>query len=59
MAVDPSLYPDIEGSTDTETLFFLALTFGLTDDPPAARRPRRRPGREGRPRPRRRATRCT
>jgi glutamine amidotransferase len=36
LAVDPSLYPAIEGSTDTETLFFLALTFGLTDDPPAA-----------------------
>ena len=33
VAVDPSLYPDIEGSTDSETLFFLALTFGLTDDP--------------------------
>jgi predicted glutamine amidotransferase len=33
MAVDPALYPDIEGSTDSETLFFLALTFGLTDDP--------------------------
>ena len=36
MAVDPSLYPDIEGSTDSETLFFLALTFGLMDDPPRA-----------------------
>ena len=36
MAVDPSLYPDIEGSTDSETLFFLALTFGLADDPPTA-----------------------
>jgi predicted glutamine amidotransferase len=36
MAVDPSMYPMIEGSTDTETLFYLALTFGLTDDPPAA-----------------------
>ena len=36
MAVDPSLYPLIEGNTDTETLFFLALTFGLTEDPPAA-----------------------
>ena len=36
MAVDPSLYPDIEGSTDSETLFFLALTFGLNDDPFAA-----------------------
>jgi glutamine amidotransferase len=33
VAVDPSLFPDIEGSTDSETLFFLALTFGLTDDP--------------------------
>ena len=32
-AVDPSLYPDIEGSTDSEALFFLALTFGLEDDP--------------------------
>jgi predicted glutamine amidotransferase len=32
VAVDPSLFPDIEGSTDSETLFFLALTFGLTDD---------------------------
>jgi glutamine amidotransferase len=36
VAVDPSLYQQIEGSTDTETLFFLALTFGLTDDPPTA-----------------------
>ena len=34
MAVDESLYPEIEGSTDTEALFFLALTFGLADDPP-------------------------
>jgi glutamine amidotransferase len=33
MRVDPILYPDIEGSTDSETLFFLALTFGLADDP--------------------------
>jgi len=33
LAVDPSLYPDIEGSTDSEALFFLALTFGLTEDP--------------------------
>ena len=36
MAVDASLYPNFEGSTDTETLFFLALTFGLADDPPTA-----------------------
>ena len=34
--VDPALYPFIEGSTDSETLFYLALTFGLEDDPPAA-----------------------
>lgn len=36
LAVDPALYPDIDGSTDSETLFFLALTFGLQDDPPLA-----------------------
>ncbi|MGZ5416335.1 MAG: class II glutamine amidotransferase [Nocardioides sp.] len=35
-AVDPTLFPEIEGSTDSEMLFFLALTFGLRDDPPAA-----------------------
>lgn len=35
-AVDPSLYPEIEGSTDSEMFFYLALTFGLEDDPPAA-----------------------
>jgi glutamine amidotransferase len=34
--VDPSLYPAIEGGTDTEVLFHLALTMGLEDDPPAA-----------------------
>lgn len=33
MAVDPSLYPEIEGSTDTEVFFFLALTFGLEQNP--------------------------
>lgn len=32
-AVDPALFSDIEGSTDSEALFFLALTFGLNDDP--------------------------
>jgi predicted glutamine amidotransferase len=36
MAVDSSLYPAIEGSADSEVMFFLALTFGLQDDPPAA-----------------------
>ncbi len=36
LAVDPSLYPDIQGQADTEVLFHLALTFGLQDDPPKA-----------------------
>ena len=36
LAVDPSLYPAIEGSADSEVMFFLALTFGLEHDPPAA-----------------------
>jgi predicted glutamine amidotransferase len=36
LAVDPSLYPQIQGQADTEVLFYLALTFGLKDDPPAA-----------------------
>ena len=36
LAVDESLYPYMEGSADSETLFYLALTFGLEDDPPAA-----------------------
>ena len=36
LAVDPELYPCIEGSTDSETLFYLALTFGLEDDPARA-----------------------
>jgi glutamine amidotransferase len=36
LAVDPSLYGDIEGSTDSELFFYLALTFGLEDDAPGA-----------------------
>jgi predicted glutamine amidotransferase len=36
LAVDPSLYAEIEGTTDTEVFFHLALTFGLEGDPPAA-----------------------
>jgi glutamine amidotransferase len=36
LAVDPALYPLIEGTTDSEVLFFLAVTFGLEDDPPGA-----------------------
>jgi predicted glutamine amidotransferase len=34
--VDPSLFPYIEGQTDSEVLFYLALTLALEDDPPAA-----------------------
>lgn len=33
LAVDESLYPEIAGHADTEILFYLALTFGLEDDP--------------------------
>jgi predicted glutamine amidotransferase len=36
LAVDPSLFSEIEGTTDTELLFHLALTHGLEEDPPAA-----------------------
>jgi glutamine amidotransferase len=36
LAIDPEFYPEIEGTTDSETLFHLALTFGLAEDPPAA-----------------------
>jgi glutamine amidotransferase len=34
--VAPALYPFIEGSTDSEVFFYLALTFGLEADPPGA-----------------------
>lgn len=33
LAVDPDLYDDVTGSTDSEVLFYLALTFGLDRDP--------------------------
>lgn len=33
LAIDPSLFPEIEGSTDSEVVFYLAITFGLEDDP--------------------------
>jgi predicted glutamine amidotransferase len=36
LAVDESLYAQMEGSADSEMLFYLALTFGLEEDPPAA-----------------------
>src|SRR3954447_13286731 len=36
LAVDPELFADIQGSTDTEVVFGLALTHGLAEDPIAA-----------------------
>jgi predicted glutamine amidotransferase len=36
LAVDPDLYRSIAGSTDSEVMFYLALTFGLREDPVAA-----------------------
>lgn len=36
LEVRPDLYPEIEGSTDSEMFFYLAVTFGLEQDPPEA-----------------------
>jgi predicted glutamine amidotransferase len=36
LAVDPARFPDVHGSTDTEVVFHLALTYGLEQDPIAA-----------------------
>ncbi|MDG4823680.1 class II glutamine amidotransferase [Asanoa sp. WMMD1127] len=36
LEVDADLYPLIQGSTDSEAMFYLALTYGLRDDPVAA-----------------------
>jgi len=36
LAVDPAYFPAIGGSTDSEVMFHLALTFGLQADPVAA-----------------------
>jgi predicted glutamine amidotransferase len=33
LQVDPVLFRGIEGSTDSEVMFYLALTFGLSEDP--------------------------
>ena len=33
LAIEPSRFADIHGSTDTEVVFYLALTFGLEHDP--------------------------
>jgi predicted glutamine amidotransferase len=36
LAIDADLFPSITGSTDSELMFYLALTFGLQDEPVAA-----------------------
>ncbi|MER5930810.1 class II glutamine amidotransferase [Streptomyces sp. NPDC002054] len=36
MAVDPALFPAIEGSTDSEVMFYLAVTYGLDQDVPGS-----------------------
>lgn len=36
LAIDPELFAEVEGSTDSELFFYLALTFGLAEDPPEA-----------------------
>ncbi|MFJ2592338.1 class II glutamine amidotransferase [Streptomyces erythrochromogenes] len=36
LLVDPVLFNDIEGTTDSEMMFYLAITFGLDQDPPGA-----------------------
>ena len=36
MQVDPALFPEILGTTDSELMFYLTLTFGLEKDPIAA-----------------------
>jgi predicted glutamine amidotransferase len=33
LAVDPGMFADVQGSTDTEVVFHLALTLGLENDP--------------------------
>ncbi|MFD3532228.1 class II glutamine amidotransferase [Streptomyces sp. NPDC058664] len=36
MLIDPGLYSAVEGTTDSEVMFYLAVTFGLDRDPPGA-----------------------
>jgi glutamine amidotransferase len=36
LAIDDSLFDSIEGTTDSEAMFYLALTFGLESDPVGA-----------------------
>ncbi len=32
LAISPELYGDIKGTTDSEIMFYLALSFGMADD---------------------------
>jgi glutamine amidotransferase len=36
LAIDPELFSRIQGTTDSEVMFYLALTLGLENDPPGA-----------------------
>jgi predicted glutamine amidotransferase len=36
LRIEPELFKEIQGTTDSEMFFYLALTFGLQNDPPAA-----------------------
>ena len=54
-AIDPELFKGIVGSTDTEVVFRLALTFGLEDGSDRRPRAHRRVDRGDRQRPRRTA----
>jgi glutamine amidotransferase len=36
LQIDPELFPEIRGSTDSELMFYLALSLGLDEDPVAA-----------------------
>ncbi|MCT4353905.1 class II glutamine amidotransferase [Streptomyces sp. Je 1-79] len=36
LLIDPALFADLEGTTDSEVMFYLTLTFGLDRDPPGA-----------------------
>ncbi len=36
LAIDESLFPSLEGTTDSEAMFYLALTLGLESDPVTA-----------------------
>jgi glutamine amidotransferase len=55
LQIDPEYYPSIEGSTDSEVFFHLALTFGLQHDAPNCGGARRRSRRASRRSPRRAA----